>query len=178
MISSAHIGIGIIGREGIQAAKISDYAIAQFSFLQRLLFVHGRECYRKNSYLVILQFYKNTLTIGAQVFFSFYSRFSNQIIYDKILYQMYNLIFTLIPIIWYSIFDKEIKYSTLQQKPKYYIQGIKGKCMNYVRLWKWIIYGFMQGNLVVWACMKTNETSTYNGMSKDLFNLGISRFIY
>ena len=50
--------------------------------------------------------------------------------------------------------------------------------MNYVRLWKWIISGFMQGNLVVLACMKTNETSTYNGMSKDWFNLGMNKFIY
>ena len=178
MISSAHIGIGIIGREGIQAAKISDYAIAQFSFLQRLLFVHGRECYRKNSYIVIFTFCKNTLVIGAQVFFSISIGFLDVSIYNNVLYQMYNLIFTFIPLIWYGINDKELKYSTLQHNPHYYIQGIKGKCMNYVRLWKWIISGFMQGNLVVWACMKTNETSTYNGMSKDLFNLGISRFIY
>ena len=34
MISSAHIGIGIIGREGLQASKVSDYAISQFSFLE------------------------------------------------------------------------------------------------------------------------------------------------
>ncbi len=32
MISTAHIGIGIIGREGLQAAKVSDYAIGQFHF--------------------------------------------------------------------------------------------------------------------------------------------------
>ena len=37
MIQSAHIGIGISGQEGLQAANASDYSIAQFKFLQRLL---------------------------------------------------------------------------------------------------------------------------------------------
>ena len=41
-----------------------------------------------------------------------------------------------------------------------------------MRLWKWIIYGFFQGNLIMYVCMKLNETSTYSGMSKDMFNLG------
>ena len=30
MILSAHIGIGILGKEGSQAARSSDYAIGQF----------------------------------------------------------------------------------------------------------------------------------------------------
>ena len=40
MIQAAHVGIGITGEEGLQAANSSDYAIAQFRFLKRLLFVH------------------------------------------------------------------------------------------------------------------------------------------
>ncbi|KAF7403429.1 hypothetical protein HZH68_006223 [Vespula germanica] len=35
----AHIGVGISGVEGLQAACASDYSIAQFRFLKRLLFV-------------------------------------------------------------------------------------------------------------------------------------------
>lgn len=42
MIQEAHIGIGITGREGLQAARSSDYSIAQFRFLVKLLLVHGR----------------------------------------------------------------------------------------------------------------------------------------
>ena len=42
MIQAAHVGIGISGQEGLQAVNSSDYAIAQFRFLQRLLLVHGR----------------------------------------------------------------------------------------------------------------------------------------
>jgi phospholipid-transporting ATPase len=61
MITAAHIGIGISGLEGQQAARASDYAIGQFRFLRTLLLVHGREAYRRNSYVVGYMFYKNIL---------------------------------------------------------------------------------------------------------------------
>ena len=47
MIQAAHVGVGISGREGLQAARVADYSIAQFRFLQRLLFVHGRWIYAR-----------------------------------------------------------------------------------------------------------------------------------
>jgi phospholipid-translocating ATPase len=34
MIQEADVGIGILGKEGVQAAMASDYAIAQFKYLQ------------------------------------------------------------------------------------------------------------------------------------------------
>jgi len=43
--SAAHIGVGISGQEGMQAVLASDYSIAQFKFLERLLLVHGRWSY-------------------------------------------------------------------------------------------------------------------------------------
>ncbi|KAI1037985.1 hypothetical protein LB505_001636 [Fusarium chuoi] len=47
MIQEADVGVGIAGVEGRQAAMSSDYAIAQFRFLQRLVLVHGRWSYRR-----------------------------------------------------------------------------------------------------------------------------------
>lgn len=63
MITSAHVGIGISGLEGQQAARASDYAIGQFKYLKNLLFDHGREAYRRNSYLVCYIFYKNVIFV-------------------------------------------------------------------------------------------------------------------
>ena len=53
MLNIAHVGIGIRGREGLQAARASDYSIAKFCYLKNLLFYHGREAYRRNGYLVL-----------------------------------------------------------------------------------------------------------------------------
>ena len=63
MITAAHVGIGIKGVEGYQAARASDYAIPEFKILQPLLFLHGRESYRKNSNLVLYNFFKNVIIV-------------------------------------------------------------------------------------------------------------------
>lgn len=63
MIREAHVGVGIAGREGMQAARSSDYAIGKFKFLRPLLFLHGREAYRRVSFLVCYSFYKNVLYV-------------------------------------------------------------------------------------------------------------------
>jgi hypothetical protein len=42
MIKEADIGVGIIGREGVEAANAADFALREFQHLSRLLFVHGR----------------------------------------------------------------------------------------------------------------------------------------
>jgi phospholipid-transporting ATPase len=59
MIREAHVGIGIIGKEGRQAANNSDFAIGQFKFLRRLLFVHGRSNYMRQSKVFLYSIHKN-----------------------------------------------------------------------------------------------------------------------
>ena len=66
MITAAHVGIGIRGVEGQQAARAGDYAIGEFKFLRRLLLFHGRENYRRNSYLVCYNFFKNICLVLPQ----------------------------------------------------------------------------------------------------------------
>ncbi len=63
MITAAQVGIGRRGVEGQQAARASDYAIGEFKILRRLILNIGRECYRKNSYMVFYNFYKNMLMV-------------------------------------------------------------------------------------------------------------------
>lgn len=73
MINAAHIGIGISGLEGQQAARAADYSIGQFRYLKNLMFVHGREAYRRNSYLVLYIFYKNVLFVLPLCFYGYWS---------------------------------------------------------------------------------------------------------
>lgn len=49
MIQAADVGVGVAGEEGLQAVNSSDYAIGQFRFLCKLLFVHGHWSYMRNS---------------------------------------------------------------------------------------------------------------------------------
>ena len=41
MIMQADVGIGIVGKEGKQAAMASDFSILRFCDLQRLILIHG-----------------------------------------------------------------------------------------------------------------------------------------
>lgn len=59
MIKIAHIGVGIFGKEGNQAAFSADYAFTRFYHLWRLLLVHGRWMYLRTSNFINFFFYKN-----------------------------------------------------------------------------------------------------------------------
>lgn len=73
--------------------------------LKTLLFCHGREAYRRNSYLISYIFYKNCLYVIPIIAFGCISRFSATTLYNLWLYQLYNVTFTTLPIMWYAIFD-------------------------------------------------------------------------
>jgi len=53
MIQAADVGVGISGEEGLQAVNSSDYAIAQFRFLKKLLLVHGHWSYARNGTMYV-----------------------------------------------------------------------------------------------------------------------------
>jgi phospholipid-transporting ATPase len=53
MIQAAHVGVGISGVEGLQAARSADVAISQFRFLRKLLLVHGSWSYQRLSKLIL-----------------------------------------------------------------------------------------------------------------------------
>ena len=61
MIKAADIGVGISGQEGMQAVLASDYSIAQFRYLERLLLVHGRWSYYRMCKFLRYQIAKKNL---------------------------------------------------------------------------------------------------------------------
>ncbi|XP_041085056.1 phospholipid-transporting ATPase IC isoform X2 [Polyodon spathula] len=83
MIKTAHIGVGISGQEGLQAVQCSDYSIAQFRFLQRLLLVHGRWSYiRICKYLRFFLFKTLSFTF-VHIWYSFFNGFTAQDVSDR-----------------------------------------------------------------------------------------------
>ena len=70
MIQAAHVGVGISGVEGLQAARSADVAIAQFRFLRKLLLVHGAWSYQRISKVILYSFYKNITLYMTQFWVS------------------------------------------------------------------------------------------------------------
>lgn len=157
MITAAHIGVGISGLEGQQAARAADYSIGQFKMLKNLLFTHGREAYRRNTYLIMYMFYKNILLVIPVWVYGWFSLFSGTYVYNNIFLQFYNLVFTAIPIIWFAIFDWEHDKETYLAKPSLYKIGMFDVYFNYNEFIRWFFYAVWQGILIVFIVLYTFE---------------------
>ncbi len=127
--------------------------------MKNLLFVHGRECYRRNSYLIAYNFYKNVVFVFPVFFFGIFSLYSGVTIYSPVMYNQYNIFFTAIPIMWFSIFDFEHSKKELLSDPKYYRIGFKDIEFNKYVFWRWIMYGILQGLCILLICFITLEYS-------------------
>ncbi|XP_029794599.1 probable phospholipid-transporting ATPase IF [Suricata suricatta] len=142
MIQEAHVGIGIMGKEGRQAARNSDYAIARFKFLSKLLFVHGHFYYIRIATLVQYFFYKNVCFITPQFLYQFYCLFSQQTLYDSVYLTLYNICFTSLPILIYSLLEQHIDPHVLQSKPTLYRDISKNRQLSIKTFLYWTILGF------------------------------------
>jgi len=160
MINAANIGIGIAGLEGQQAARAADYSIGQFRFLKQLMFVHGRECYRRNSLLVIYMFYKNLIYALPIWWYGMFSLYSGTQIYNIWLYNAFNVVFTGMPICWYCAFDWQYSKRKLQNDPKLYRIGLEDRCFNNFTFWKSYINAVWQSLLLLWLPFFTLDESS------------------
>ncbi len=105
MIQEAHIGIGLYGKEGMNAVQASDYALVEFKALWRLLFVHGRWNYIRISEMIQYFYYKNVVFALPQFFYCFYNAYSGQTMFDDFYITFYNLAFTALPVIIRAVLD-------------------------------------------------------------------------
>ncbi|KAL4478908.1 hypothetical protein ABPG72_019345 [Tetrahymena utriculariae] len=169
MICAAHVGVGIKGLEGQQAARASDYSIGEFKILRNLLFFHGRESYRRNSKLVCYNFYKNIVLVLPQFFYSFYNNFSGQTLYDSYIYQLFNVFYASLPIIIYAVYDYEFDYKVLlENKKNYYLQGLKHQLFNTQVFWAWFFSGVCQSVILAFFSYQSLEFSFSDSKGKTL----------
>ena len=174
MICEAHVGVGIQGLEGMQAARSSDYAISQFQYLKSLLFFHGREAYRRNAILAIYMFYKNILFVMPQFWYGFTSAFSGQTLYEPIIYQFYNVAFTAFPIIIFAMLDQEFTKKVFLTEPQKYCIGLTNEHFSYNLVTRTIFKGMFNGLLMVLFVMQgLNGTRVgSHGINGDLWVSG------
>ncbi|CAE7893903.1 ALA6, partial [Symbiodinium sp. KB8] len=172
---SADVGIGIRGLEGLQAFNVSDYGISQFRFLQYILLVHGRWCYRRIAILANYMFYKNFVCVLPQYFLGAVSGFSGQKLYNDILYQGYNVFFTFIPIMVFAVLDQDVPKKASLQYPELYRAGQQRLYMNYTVSLGWIASGVWHGLVVFFVpymVMSNGNITHSDGKANDIWLVG------
>ncbi|KAI9179413.1 hypothetical protein H9P43_004733 [Blastocladiella emersonii ATCC 22665] len=175
MIQAAHIGIGIAGEEGLQAVMASDYAIAQFRYLSRLLLVHGRWSYHRIAELIYNYFYKDVIFVFVIFWFQFYSGFSTQAPYDFTYMLYYNLFFTNWPVMVLGIFDQDLPASLAVGVPKLYQSGIRQTLYTTARFWLYMGDGLYQSLVcffIPYGVYASSQASWAGGDIPDIYEMG------
>ncbi|KAJ0417413.1 hypothetical protein BJY00DRAFT_289532 [Aspergillus carlsbadensis] len=148
MIQAAHVGVGISGVEGLQAARSADVSIAQFRYLRKLLLVHGAWSYHRISRVILYSFYKNIALYMTQFWYSFQNAFSGEVIYESWTLSFYNVFFTVLPPFAMGICDQFISARLLDRYPQLYQLGQKGMFFKRHSFWSWILNGFYHSLLL------------------------------
>lgn len=123
MIHLADVGVGISGQEGMQAIMASDFAIARFRFLKKLLLVHGHWCYSRLSYLILYFFYKNANFVIMLFWYQFFNGFTGQVHIDEMYLMFFNVLFTGVPPLISGILDQDLTPTTLYSHSYVYKLG-------------------------------------------------------
>uniref|UniRef100_A0A8C8FG34 Phospholipid-transporting ATPase n=1 Tax=Oncorhynchus tshawytscha TaxID=74940 RepID=A0A8C8FG34_ONCTS len=169
MIQTAHVGVGISGNEGMQATNSSDYSIAQFSYLEKLLLVHGAWSYNRVTKCILYCFYKNVVLYIIELWFAFVNGFSGQILFERWCIGLYNVIFTALPPFTLGIFDRPCSQQNMLRFPQLYsitqnAEGFNtkvfwGHCINAL-IHSIILFWFPLKYVVVTVCLKAGMETT------------------
>ncbi|KAG5670176.1 hypothetical protein PVAND_000457 [Polypedilum vanderplanki] len=176
MLQEAHVSLGIIGKEGRQAARCADYAFANFSMLKRIVLLHGHYFSQRLSLLVLYFFYKNLVLMGCMLYFQTDSMFSSQSIYDSLFLTLYNVTYTTLPILFISITEKVHSEEKLMKDPTLYKTISRNKLFGWPYFNGWMFLGFYHSIIIYYftrSVWNENNALYANGKTMDFMCFGV-----
>uniref|UniRef100_A0A670J5J9 Phospholipid-transporting ATPase n=1 Tax=Podarcis muralis TaxID=64176 RepID=A0A670J5J9_PODMU len=149
MIQTAHVGVGISGNEGLQAANSSDYSIAQFKYLKNLLLVHGAWNYSRIAKCILYCFYKNIVLYIIEMF-------------------------TAMPPLTLGIFERSCRKENMLKYPELYKTSQNALDFNSKVFWVHCLNGLFHSVILFWFPLKAIQYDTVfaSGKTSDYLLLG------
>ncbi|XP_078072921.1 putative phospholipid-transporting ATPase IA isoform X4 [Mustelus asterias] len=178
MIQTAHVGVGISGNEGLQAANSSDYSIAQFKYLKNLLLVHGAWNYNRVAKCILYCFYKNIVLYIIEIWFAFVNGFSGQILFERWCIGLYNVIFTALPPLTLGIFERSCRKENMLKYPELYKTSQNALNFNTKVFWVHCLNGLFHSVILFWFPLKALEHDTAYGNGKTPGRLLLGNMVY
>ena len=179
MIREANVGVGIRGKEGLQAVNSADFALSQFKHLRKLLLVHGRYAYLRVTRTMAAAFFANLAFNVPIVLYGFYSGFSGQAIFSEFNMAWYNLLFTLLIQVHFVFFERDCDTKTILSSPQAYIRlSANGGMFNAGTFVKIFLTSLWHGGLCFWVSVYGLTYHAHQDTGLDLTSLGQFQIIW
>jgi len=149
MIQEADVGIGIVGKEGLQASLAADYSIKEFKSLSVLLLWWGRIAYKNTSTMANFIIHRGLIISLNQFIFSAIFYFNPVPIYNGFLLFGYSTIFTSLPSIS-VLLDKDILRENVLKFPTLYKILLKGRELNLKNFLFWLFKSIFQSLILMY----------------------------
>ena len=171
MIQSAHIGVGLQGKEGSQAASFSDYSLPKFRDLRQLLFWHGRSFSVRAINFSCWFSYKAMLFSIPLILFNIYAAFSGLTYVEDFYYALYEVILTTWAICFYLFLEVDVDKSYKSQSvPGTFLAEYYKHCCEeviqpiYKKLFYWSIYAWYSGIIFFYISFFTYDSIVSSGI--------------
>ncbi|GKT37012.1 Probable phospholipid-transporting ATPase IIB [Aduncisulcus paluster] len=148
MIQAADLGLGLVGKEGKQAAMASDFSIDKFYYVLRLLFWHGRNCYTRGAHMTQFVCARGLVISILQAVFSALFYFSSMSLFSGFLLMGYSVFYTSLPV-FAMCFDYDVDSNKVLLYPELYKEVARGKVMSKKTFGIWIINSIYQGGAIM-----------------------------
>ncbi|UKK01787.2 cation transporting ATPase [Theileria orientalis] len=158
MITEANVGIGIVGKEGLQASLSSDYSLVEFSHLKRLLLWHGRNSYKRSSKMSHFLMHRGVIISVMQAIFSSIYYFIPIAFFQGWLLVGFTSYYNMIPI-FCLVLDVEICEDDVMLFPELYHELRRGRVMNVKTFLIWIWISLFQGTVLMTGAIILFENS-------------------
>ena len=121
MILEADVGVGVMGKEGQQAALASDFSLAKFRGLKELLLWHGRNSYRRGAVMAQFVIHRGLIISVMQAWYLILIDYLPDMLFNGYLTLGYSTIFTMLPV-FALVADQDVDRETALKYPVLYRQ--------------------------------------------------------
>jgi phospholipid-translocating ATPase len=150
MIQEADVGIGIVGKEGLQASLAADYSIKEFKSLGILLLWWGRLAYKNTSTVANFVIHRGLIISFNQFIFSMIFYYNAVALYNGMLCLGYSTVFTALPSIT-LLLDQDVKREHVIKFPSLYKVLLKGRELNLKSFLWWLFKSIFQSCIIMFG---------------------------
>jgi phospholipid-translocating ATPase len=150
MIQEADVGIGIVGKEGLQASLAADYSIKEFKSLSTLLLWWGRIAYKNTATMSNFIVHRGMIISFNQFIFSLIFYYNPVPLYNGFLCFGYSTFFTSMPSIS-VLLDRDVSKDNILRFPNLYKILLMGRELNFKNFLFWCFKSIYQSGIIMFG---------------------------